>query len=291
MLTSLATAPSTGFPVARTTNLGKVTNKGIELGISGTPMQTSNVVWDSRLSVATNKNRLVDFGIAGKTREVVTSPFGIQAYAAVQEHRVGYPLAGYWAALPKRNPDGTPQLTPTGVVILDTATYRGASSPNREVGFSNTVTLFRNFRVYALLDWKGGMSIFNHKERNRCQTAVDNCAAVNNPRARNPQTPADSILFKELVVWRTVPGVFIEKADFTKLREVSLTYTVPQQYLGRLGPSGASITISGRNLALWSDYSGIDPETNSYGGRTFLRVDAFATPNPRRLIGSVNLTF
>jgi hypothetical protein len=72
---------------------------------------------------------------------------------------------------------------------------------------------------------------------------------------------------------------------------VSLTYSVPSRYLGRLGPSGASVTLSGRNLALWSDYSGIDPETNSYGGRTFMRVDAWATPNPRRLIGSVNLTF
>ena len=291
MLASLATAPSTGFPVARTTNLGKVTNTGIELGLSGTPVQMDNVVWDSRLSVSTNKNRLETFGVPGKTREVVTSPFGIQAYAAVQEHRVGYPLAGYWAALPKRNPDGSPQLTAAGAVILDTATYRGASSPNREVGFSNTVTLFKDFRVYALLDWKGGMSIFNHKERNRCQTAVDNCWRVNDPRARNPQTAADSVLARELIVWRTVPGAFIEKADFTKLREVSVSYTVPPRFLGRLGPNSATITLSGRNLALWSDYSGIDPETNSYGGRTFLRVDAFATPNPRRFVGSVNLSF
>ena len=292
MLAAVATAPSTGVPVNRTTNLGKVTNSGIELGITGTPVQTDNVIWDSRISFSTNKNRLVDFGIPGKTQENVTSPVGIQAYATVQQHREGYPLAGYWAQLPKWNDDGTPQVTAAGAVILDTATYIGPSTPNKELGFSNTVTLFRNFRVYALLDWKGGMYLFNQKERNRCQTAVDNCARVNQSLgSRVPKNAADSAAYRMVTMWRTVPGMFIEKADFTKLREVSVTYTVPTQYLGRLGPSGASITLSGRNLALWSDYSGIDPETNSYGGRTFLRVDAWATPNPRRFVGSVNLTF
>jgi TonB-dependent starch-binding outer membrane protein SusC len=295
MLTSLATAPSTGFPVSRTTNLGKVTNKGIELGVTGTPVQLKDVTWDSRVTFSSNKNRLVDFGVEGKTREAVTSPAGIQAYAVVQEHREGYPLAGYWAARPKLDETtGELQRTATGAILLDTAKYIGPSSPTRELGFSNTVTLFKNFRVYALLDWKGGMYLFNQKERNRCQTGVDNCIRVNrDAAARNPVTAADSnsAAYKEVLMWRTVPGMFIEKADFTKLREVSVTYTVPPKYLGRLGPSGASITFSGRNLALWSDYSGIDPETNSYGGRTFLRVDAFATPNPRRFVGSVNLTF
>ena len=292
MLTTVATAGSTGFPVNRTTNLGKVTNSGIELGLTGTPVQNNKVIWDSRVSLSTNKNRLVDFGIAGKTREAVTSPLGIQSYGAVQEHREGYPLAGYWAQKPKWNPDGTPQVNAAGAVILDTATYIGPSSPTRELGFSNTVTLFRNFRVYALLDWKGGMYLFNQKERQRCQTGVDNCARVNQSLAsRSPVTAADSALWREVVMWRNVPAMFIEKADFTKLREVSVTYTVPERLLGRLGPSAASITLSGRNLALWSDYSGIDPETNSYGGRTFLRVDAWATPNPRRFVGSVNLTF
>ena len=292
MLASIATAPSTGFPVSRSTNLGTVTNTGTEVGITGTPVRRDEVVWDTRISYSTNRNRLEDFGIEGKTREAVTS--GLQAYAVVQEHREGYPLAGYWAAKPLRNEDGTPRLNTSGGLMLDTASWVGPSSPTREFGLSNTLTLFRDLRLYALLDYKGGFYIFNQKERNRCQSGVDNCARVNDPRVRNPQTASDSILAKELIVWRSVPREYIEKADFTKLREVSVTYTVPTRFLdrlGRSGPSGASITLSGRNLGLWSDYSGIDPETNSYGGRTFLRVDAWATPNPRRFVGSVNLTF
>ena len=179
----------------------------------------------------------------------------------------------------------------SGAVVLDTAEYVGPSAPTREVGFSNTITFFRNFRLYGLLDYKGGHRLFNLKERNRCQTANDNCAVVNDPRARFPLTAQDTLLNKELLVWRSVPGVFIEKADFVKLREISLTYTVPREVIQRLGPSSAAFTIAGRNLGLWTDYSGLDPEVSSYGGRNFVRVDAYAAPMTRRLVGTVNLTF
>jgi TonB-linked SusC/RagA family outer membrane protein len=285
MLVSIATAPSSGFPVSRLSNLGAVTNSGIELGLDVTPLQRQNVEWNSRLTVATNRNRLVDFGV----EKVSESPSG-QAYGVVQQHREGYPLGGYWAQFPKRNPDGSPQVV-SGAVVLDTAEYVGPSAPTREVGFSNTITFFRNFRLYGLLDYKGGHRLFNLKERNRCQTANDNCAVVNDPRARFPLTAQDTLLNKELLVWRSVPGVFIEKADFVKLREISLTYTVPREVIQRLGPSSAAFTIAGRNLGLWTDYSGLDPEVSSYGGRNFVRVDAYAAPMTRRLVGTVNLTF
>ena len=286
MLVSIPTAPSTGFPVNRFGNLGEVTNRGLEIGLDATPVRLDQIEWNSRITMATNRNRLVDFGVADKVSE---TPGG-QAYGAVQQHREGYPLGGYWAQFPKRNPDGSPQLAGSAIA-LDTATYVGPSAPTREIGFSNTFTLFRNFRVYGLLDYKGGHYLFNLKERNRCQTANDNCAVVNNPRARFPQTAHDTLLNKELLVWRSVPGAFIEKADFVKLREISVTYTVPREFIERLGPTGASVTLAGRNLGLWTDYSGIDPEVSSYGGRNFVRVDAYASPMTRRLIGSVNLTF
>lgn len=286
MLVSVPVAPSSGFPVSRIENLGQVTNRGIELGLNATPFRLNRFVWDSRLTVATNRNRLEEFGIEGRVTE---TPPG-QAYGALQQHREGFPLGGYWAQFPKRNADGSPTLLPSGAVDLDTAVYVGPSAPTREIGFSNTFTIMRSFTAYVLLDYKAGHYLFNLKERNRCQSN-DNCAAVNNPRARFPQNAADSLLFKELLVLRSVPGVYVEKADFVKLREISLTYAVPADLIRRLGPSSASVTISGRNLALWSNYSGIDPEVNSYGGRLFVRADAYAAPMTRRLVGSVNLTF
>ena len=312
MLQAVAVAPSTGFIGTRLANLGEVNNRGIELSLFGTPVDLPNVRWDTRLNLATNKNELVSFGIPGKLLE---TPSG-QAYGSVQQHRPGYPLGGFWVAPPLRcgvdalaptaattGPNactynqGEPQLTASGVAIFnagDTARrYMGSSTPTREIGFSNTVTLFRHFHVYALLDFKGGFHVFNAQERSRCGTANDNCARTNDPAARFPTTGADSIANREFAVYRAtgVAPEWIQKGDFVKLREVSLTVDVPQRFVSRVGAQGMSLVLSGRNLGLWSDYEGTDPEVNSYGGRNFVRVDAYAAPMLRRLSAAINLQY
>ncbi|MBC7896436.1 MAG: hypothetical protein H7066_13560 [Cytophagaceae bacterium] len=209
----------------------------------------------------------------------------------MQQHRPGYPMGGYWSQFPLRNADGTPQLNAANALLLDTASFIGQSAPAHEVGFANTFTLFRYLRVYGLFDWKAGFWLFNLKERNRCQTANDNCEVVNDPRARFPKTAADTVLAKELAVWRGGITPYIEPADFLKLREVSVTLNAPTSWATRVGAQAASLIVSGRNLALWSDYTGLDPEVNSYGGRNFVRADAYAAPMMRRLSAGINLTF
>jgi hypothetical protein len=282
-----------------------VKNTGIELSLFGTPLDYNNLRWEARFNIATNKNRLVSFGILDKTLE---TPGG-QAYGAVQQHRPGYPLGGFWVSSPLRcgvdelvtgatclDNKGEAMLTAAGAAIYpagDAAKqYRGSSTPTREIGFSNTFTVFKYFRLYTLLDYKGGFNVFNLQERNRCQ-ASDNCARTNNPNARFPVTGADSILNRELAVYRNaaVSPEWIQKGDFIKLREVSLTFDVPQQYIARMGAQSMSVVLSGRNLGLWSDYEGTDPEVNSYGGRNFVRVDAYAAPMTRRISAAINLTY
>ena len=292
ILQSISVAPSSGFISSRLTNLGEVNNRGIEMSLSATPVQRNNFAWNSRLNFSTNKNELVNFGVEGKTLE---TPGG-QPYGSVQQHRAGYPLGGYWVTPPQRAADGSALLTPAGAAIFspgDTARrYIGPSTPTREVGFSNTFTMFKHFRLYALLDHKGGGYIFNLQERNRCQSS-DNCARTNNPIARFPQSAGDSILFKELAVYRnaSVSPEWIQKSDFVKLREVSLTADIPSSLVRRTGAQSASFVISGRNLKIWSDYEGVDPEVNSYGGRNFVRVDAYAAPMMRRISAAINLQY
>jgi TonB-linked SusC/RagA family outer membrane protein len=294
VLQFVSIAPSTGFtsPATRQVNLGEVTNKGFEVSLFGTPVQSRRFTWDARVNLATLKNELVTFGVTGKT---VESPTG-QAYGTVQQHRPGYPLGGYWVLPPLRAADGSALLTPAGAAqfpVGDTARrYYGQPQPTREVGLSSTFTIMRHFRVYGLLDYKGGHHIFNLKERNRCQSQ-DNCWRTNNPRARFPQTAADTMLFKELAVYRNASPSpeWIQKADFVKLREVSLSVDVPSNWVRRTGAAAASFNVAGRNLALWSDYEGTDPEVNSYGGRNFVRVDAYALPMTRRFTAGFNIQY
>ena len=293
MLQSVAFAPSLGFPGSQLTNLGEVTNKGVELSVVGTPVQSRNFTWDTRVNLFTNSNKLLEFGVPNV---VVQNPTG-QAYGTVQQHRAGYPLGGYWVTPPQRAADGSALLTATGQPIFnpgDSARrYIGPSTPTREIGFSNNFTLFRFFRLYALLDFKGGHYIFNQKERSRCQAANDNCWRNNDPRARFPVTAADTILNKELAVYRggSISPEWIQKADFMKLREVSLTVDVPSNWARLARASSANFVLSARNLGIWSDYEGSDPEVNSYGGRSFVRIDAYALPMVRRLSAGFNIQY
>ena len=294
MLQSILVPASTGFTTSRLANLGSVLNRGFEISLFGTLVRRRSVEWDTRLNLSTNHNELTSFGIADRTTD---TPSG-QAYGSVQQHRIGYPLGGYWVTPPVRDANGVAVLNASGAAIYYTGDtsrrYVGPSTPTREVGFSNTFTFLRRFSVYALLDYKGGGYLFNQQERSRCQAANDNCSRVNDPRARFPQNSADSALFKELAVYRNTTNVspeWIQRSDFVKLRELSLSVDIPERLVARAGASSARLTLSGRNLKVWAKYEGVDPEVNSYGGRNFVRVDAYAAPMMQRLTAALTLGF
>jgi hypothetical protein len=92
----------------------------------------------------------------------------------------------------------------------------------------------------------------------------------------------------------------IKQADFIRWRELSLTYNVPSQFVERFGGRRLSFTLTGRNLALWTKYDGVDPELNAVGrggggsqlDNNFLDgVEAFGFPIPRRFGFQVRLGF
>jgi TonB-linked SusC/RagA family outer membrane protein len=276
-------------------NLGRTRNSGIELSVFGTPVQIRNFEWEARLNVATNKNKLLTLGDLAPGVPKLTESVSGQSYATAQVHRVGYPLAGYWARYPRRNPDGSPVVV-SGAVQFDTAVFAGRATPSREIGFSSTFTLFRYFRIFGLVDYKGGHKLVNIKEWNRCVASNDNCAFANTPRVRFPQTPQDSLLNKELAYYRnTTSGWsgFLEDAAFTKLRDLSLTITMPDRWAARAGAQSAHVVLAGHNLALWTDYTGLDPEVNNYSNRPggYARADVFAAPMTRRYSLAVQFTY
>ncbi|MGH7577899.1 MAG: SusC/RagA family TonB-linked outer membrane protein [Longimicrobiales bacterium] len=286
------------------TNLGETLNTGVELSLTATPLLNPRFAWDVNLSLATNSNELVDFG-DDRTDMVVSG----QSYGAVQRHREGYPIGGYWYRVPVRDANGDPVVyTHTDgtrtMVVTDELEHIGTSIPKREISLSNTFTLFGDFRVFVLFDHKGGHHLFNYKEYNRCAVNA-NCEGLHDAGMRQN---ADT------VIWRSTSsvtessaaagsnasagaplGYWIEKADFIKLRDLSLTYTLPSRIAQAFRATGASITVAGHNLAQWTDYSGLDPEASGYGpvpGRgNFARADVYPVPMLRRWSVAMNLSF
>lgn len=279
-LVPIPVAPSTGFGGPgnrnRLENLGTIANRGFELSLSGTPVSTRPVSWDVRLTASTNQNELVSFG--GRDE-----PIDFGSFAIVQRHIQGYPLAGYWARDVVRDESGRPLLNARGQAMLDDSLfYVGSSTPTREVSLTNTVTLLRNVSLYVLTDYKGGYYMWNALQYVRNRTD-QNTFEINNPDA----DPADVAARKTLNY--TLP--YIQKADFVKLREVSVSYSLPTSLIRRLGSDQATLQLAGRNLAIWTDYGGADPELNFSNDATFARADYASVPMIRKVVASVNLSF
>jgi TonB-linked SusC/RagA family outer membrane protein len=291
-LLPIPVAPSSGFGGGelgagsattyrtRLVNAGEISNRGIELSLWGTPVSRRNFEWESRLGLSTNRNEMVD--LAGLETQLRGD------FATTSWIREGYPLGSYFGINVARNEDGTYRKDTQGRGILSSDTvYIGSSTPTREAAFSNTLTLFGNLRFYVFADYKGGNYMWNAGEfvRNRNDVVA---YEVVNPNA----DPEDVALRRS---GSTLP--YVTKADFVKLREVSLSYTLPQGFTGRFGSDEITFTLAGRNLAMWTDYYGMDPEVNFNGIANVAgfastdRSDYMSVPMLRRLVASLNVRF
>jgi hypothetical protein len=87
---------------------------------------------------------------------------------------------------------------------------------------------------------------------------------------------------------------FMESGDFLRFRELVVTYTIPSRIANRFRAQRATLTAGGRNLKLWSKYSGADPEAITDNGTSdptqqFAAQDFFNLPPSRRFY--MRLTF
>jgi TonB-linked SusC/RagA family outer membrane protein len=319
LLVAIALPPSAGFAGSQLQNLGSTRNQGVELSLTGTPVDRRSFQWESRINFAYNSNKLLALDTIRSCQpwngEVCAPgrvaaeeiPGGASYSPGIQRDRVGFPLGSFFVRYPKRDANGnyvftgtSPNLTP----VYDTAfTYVGPAWPPRTMSWSNSFALFNAFRVYGLFDYQGGHYQLNYKEYNRCALVTNgpNCERL----AKAGVTPEERALYGSVGTPTTVTlpmtqTLFLEKADFVKLRDLSLTYTLPSRLTSRTGMESASIVLSGHNLAMWTKYTGLDPEVNGYGSNVirgsgsssqFVRVDAYSMPMAKRYTMQLNVTY
>lgn len=271
--------PSTGA-ATRYENLGEVTNNGYEASLQATLVDTRPVRLDVNVVGSTNTNRLVTLG-AG----VDTIFFGLGALDGNFAQRVaeGHPVGGYWQTpytYADANGDGI--ITAGEVTLGNDVTYLGAPLPSREMSITPSLTIFRRVRLTALLNHRGGFKLYNAGGEFRCAVFV---------RCQEAYAPGSSLTLQA----RRVAGLlgtsagYIEDASFWKLREVSLTFDAPGEWARRLRSSSLSLTIAGRNLATWTDYTGFDPEINYNGTSNYSTAEFFTQPPVRYLTARVAL--
>ena len=221
---------------------------------------------------------------------------GDQEYLTVDylqnRYQPGYPLTAFF-----RKHIVQAELDPSGHVIPSSMlcddgiggavacadapqVYRGRPDPKYSGSFSNTLTLFDRLRVYAMVDFKTGHRLWNVNRWVACGAFYQACEVNYSPEKFSPTWVAEVQTDPTLYAWET-----IEDASFAKLREVSLSYSLPSNLADRVGASQASLTLSGHNLHTWTRYSGFDPEGAVLSHRNLTEDDQTIPP-----LRSVQLT-
>ena len=263
-------APSSGGS-SRTENVGNLTNKGWELGISATPVSTTNLNWTLTASANKNENLV--------TASSQLSPVALaNAAGSTSVILAGYPAGVFYGNYFERDASGNLALdasgrpiaavnNPTAKVLLRKAL--GDPNPDWVVSFSNSIE-YKKLSFSFLLDGALGQQVFNADRRTRQGVGIGDYAEKE-AKGEIPRGYIFSIYNTE--EWR------VEDGHYVKLREVSLSYQLPAfaKFI-----KSSTISVIGRNLISWDSYDGYDPETNAGGNSSVLRgIDFGNVPIPK----------
>ncbi len=194
--------------------------------------------------------------------------------------------------------------------------YLGKSTPDWAGSFGMTATLFKNFELASLFEYKfGNYTITNltYAFRNahgvigrNSQRSSEVEATVLDPASTPQERVAAAKEWLGLVALSPFDGLNQnENGKFLRFRELSLAYNLPSSASSKLGLRYVTLKASVRNLALWTGYKGIDPELNVYGRGTADAgldlsgvdpnfgegIDAFGLALPRRFTFAVRFGF
>lgn len=280
-------APSSGFAGTQFTNIGKLATSGVELQAHGTVFRRDGFSLESNLNLSRNNSEIKDLGG--------------QAFIGTGNIRqqVGYPVGSYFdyrivsaefnANGTTRNPmcdDGqggvTACLNTAGAVIAPRIFY-GRSDPSTEGSFSSTASFGSRVRLYGLVDWKRGQTQFNNNARAKCQV-FRLCPENLEPLKYDP------VLVAQYDSPNLLRNFVYGDASFAKLRELSVALLVPESIVGRAGATSGTLTLAGRNLHTWTNWTGVDPES-FFTVEQFARLEQAQVPPLRQVLLALNLTF
>jgi TonB-dependent SusC/RagA subfamily outer membrane receptor len=268
-------ATSTGYS-RQFADIGSMSNKGIELLLRSNNVSRPGFNWDMTLTYTRNRNlveslNVPDFQSASgyPNRIKVGDPVGVfYGQYAARHCQTGVQLVDSLGRL-RGSILGLPTDIPgrqamSGGSCNDSANkVLGDPNPDWLGSMLHELTLGRNLRLRVLFDGSFGNDVMNLSRRIQDLGAASNGLDAERELLPfgDPRKLPPGYLARRLSLF----GEYVEDGTFVKLREVAATYTVPPALVGRFFPQGMEITLAGRNLYVWTDYSGYDPEVNFFG--------------------------
>lgn len=276
LLAADAVDPTLGY-TSLVRNVGQINNTGLELTLDGDVLQHTAVTWSVLGTISHNRNKVVDYNVN------YLYPTSLTITSVTRE---GYPanaLFSYRAGGIDNNGNAL-YLTAAGdkagggALKLEDVVPSGTLRPKFMYSLTNTFR-YRNFDLSFMLLAKTG-----HVMRKAVYEGTSIQHADVAKRWRKPGDEKDVIYprlstFSMDVFYFPYSDIFVESANFLKLRDASLTYTFNRSLVRRAGMSNASLTFQGRNLLLLAANSDKrDPEAYEMNAADPLSAELGFTP-------------
>ncbi len=265
-------ALSSGFNT-RFENVGSLENTGIEILIRANPIKTNDFNWNLIATYAANENEITD--VAG---EVLTLPRSFGTNAVLEGESLGVFYHSYY----ERDASGQIVLDDDDLPVAGEG-FQVIGDPNPDwIGSLINELTYKKFSFRFQFDAVQGFDVFNWNRR-----LLDNAFF-----GGGPGSGAEILGTRTAGLGGRQAGIreeFIEDGSFVKLRELAIGYTF-QPNIKAI--ESVNISLIGRNLLSFDDYSGWDPEINTTGQNNSVRGFDFAgVPIPRTYQLSVNISF
>ena len=251
----------------------KIVNQGVEFSLGYDLVQTEDFNWSANFNVAYNDNMVES--LSGQYDFANVNGPGLSGAFAMRLQE-GHSLFSYYMQeFSGYDSAGQPILSEKGFV--------GKSAlPNLTGGLSTSI----NYKKWTMSAYFSGQ--FGHYVYNNTANAFFTAGAFKTTRNVLPGTLTSG---EDLGASAAVSTRFLEKGDFVRLQNLSLAYDMPLSGEGVFKSMVFSVT--GQNLFLMTDYSGLDPEVNSATGGNLpsIGMDYGAYPNPTTITFGINAKF
>ena len=237
------------------TNMGSISNTGIELTLYATPVKTRELVWNTSLVAAHNENKLIKFTndeFKLKSYEIgwIATPVGANVQRLIEGESLGSFYAPVWDSV---GADGSDRLKDEFMGQVPPAKWSriGSAYPDLTLGWSNSLK-YKEWTLSATLRGSIGGKVFN--------TYRANYESLHHIGLRNILASwLDNTDYTGEIRYSSK---YIEDASYLKLDNVSISYDVP--FHNRFIHS-AKVFLSGQNLFCITGYKGVDPEVSLTG--------------------------
>ncbi len=166
----------------------------------------------------------------------------------------------------------------------------GDSTPDFNMNFSTNLS-YKNLNLYVLCSWQQGGDVYNKSAQ---WLTRDNRHGMLDQYGKKESEKKTVNYYQSLYDTNNMNDFWVEDATYFKIREISLSYNLPnaslEKFLGGL-VSNAKISVAGRNLFTFTDYTGYDPEVQTNNGTQGFAYDYMGYPNFRSFSASLELKF